>query len=70
MLIHGLADDNVVVAHTLRMSSALLAAGRPHQVLPLSGSTHMPTEDTVGKLLRHQLDFLVDALAIPARQDL
>ncbi len=26
LLIHGLADDNVVVAHTLRMSSALLAA--------------------------------------------
>ena len=41
MLIHGLADDNVVVAHTLRLSSALLAAGRPHEVLPLSGVTHM-----------------------------
>ena len=27
MLIHGLADDNVVVAHTLRLSGALLAAG-------------------------------------------
>ena len=37
MLIHGLADDNVVVAHTLRLSSALLAAGRPHEMLPLSG---------------------------------
>ena len=45
LLIHGMADDNVVVAHTLRMSSALLAAGRPHQVLPLSGATHMPTDD-------------------------
>src|SRR5262249_26288106 len=41
MLIHGLADDNVVAAHTLRLSSALLAAGRPHTVLPLSGVTHM-----------------------------
>ena len=51
-----MADDNVVAAHTLRMSSALLAAGRPHQVLPLSGSTHMPTdENTVSQLLRHQL---------------
>ena len=40
LLIHGMADDNVVVAHTLRMSAALLAAGRPHQVLPLSGTTH------------------------------
>ena len=29
MLIHGLADDNVVVAHTLRLSGALLAAGVP-----------------------------------------
>src|SRR5439155_22172058 len=34
MLIHGLADDNVVVAHTLRLSGALLAAGYPHRVLP------------------------------------
>ncbi|MCW2932810.1 MAG: peptidase prolyl oligopeptidase active site domain protein, partial [Actinomycetia bacterium] len=63
LLIHGMADDNVVAAHTLRISSALLAAGRPHQVLPLSGSTHMPTdENTVSQLLRHQLAFLADAL--------
>jgi dipeptidyl-peptidase 4 len=67
LLIHGIADDNVVVAHTLRMSSALLAAGRPHQVLPLSGATHMPTdENTVSQLLRHQLTFLTDALGILA----
>jgi dipeptidyl-peptidase 4 len=67
LLIHGIADDNVVVAHTLRMSSALLAAGRPHQVLPLSGSTHTPTdENTVSQLLRHQLHFLTDALGIQA----
>jgi dipeptidyl-peptidase-4 len=63
LLIHGMADDNVVVAHTLRMSAALLAAGRPHQVLPLSGSTHMPTDaDTVSQLLRHELAFLTESL--------
>ncbi|MGN9781052.1 prolyl oligopeptidase family serine peptidase [Nonomuraea sp. ZG12] len=63
LLVHGLADDNVVPAHTLRMSAALLAAGRPHQVLPLSGATHMPTsEAAVEGLLRFQLDFLRDAL--------
>lgn len=67
LLIHGLADDNVVAANTLRMSSALLAAGRPHQVLPLSGATHMPTENTVSQLLRHQLAFLSDALGLPPR---
>ena len=65
LLIHGLADDNVVVAHTLRMSAALLAAGKPHRVLPLSGSTHMPTdEDTVTHLLNFELDFLRQALDV------
>lgn len=65
LLVHGLADDNVVVAHTLRMSAALLAAGRPHQVLPLSGATHLPTgEAAVAGLLRHQLDFLQQALRV------
>jgi dipeptidyl-peptidase-4 len=59
MLIHGLADDNVVAAHTLRLSSALLAAGRPHEVLPLSGVTHMtPQEEVAENLLLLQIDFL------------
>jgi dipeptidyl-peptidase-4 len=59
MLIHGLADDNVVVAHTLRLSAALLAAGHPHSVLPLTGITHMATQETVAEnLLLLQLDFL------------
>ena len=64
MLIHGLADDNVVVAHTLRLSGALLAAGYPHTVLPLSGITHMASQETVAEnLLLLQLDFLRDALS-------
>ena len=64
MLIHGLADDNVVVAHTLRLSGALLAAGYPHTVLPLSGITHMASQETVAEnLLLLQLDFLRGALA-------
>ncbi|WP_406442548.1 prolyl oligopeptidase family serine peptidase [Streptomyces sp. NBC_01613] len=63
MIIHGFADDNVVVAHSLRLSSALLAAGRPHEVLPLSGVTHMtPQESVAENLLRLQLDFLRRAL--------
>ncbi|MGH3171402.1 MAG: prolyl oligopeptidase family serine peptidase, partial [Trebonia sp.] len=64
LLVHGMADDNVVVAHTLRMSAALLAAGRPHQVLPVSGSTHMPDEITISQLLRHQLAFLNESLSV------
>ncbi|MFF7748027.1 alpha/beta fold hydrolase [Streptomyces sp. NPDC007971] len=63
MIIHGLADDNVVAAHTLRLSSALLAAGRPHEVLPLSGVTHMtPQEQVAENLLLLQVDFLERSL--------
>jgi len=59
LLIHGLADDNVVAAHTLQLSSALLAAGRPHEVLPLVGVTHMTPQEVVAEnLLLHQVDFL------------
>jgi dipeptidyl-peptidase 4 len=65
MLIHGLADDNVVVAHTLRLSSALLAAGRPHTVLPLSGVTHMPRQEVVAEnLVLLQVEFLRRALGL------
>ncbi|MFE5547552.1 prolyl oligopeptidase family serine peptidase [Streptomyces sp. NPDC056534] len=63
MIVHGLADDNVVVAHALRLSSALLAAGRPHEVLPLSGVTHMtPQEQVAENLLLLQVDFLKRSL--------
>jgi dipeptidyl-peptidase-4 len=66
MIVHGLADDNVVVAHSLRLSSALLAAGRPHEVLPLSGVTHMtPQEQVAENLLLLQVDFLKRALKLP-----
>jgi dipeptidyl-peptidase 4 len=59
LLIHGLADDNVVAANTLQLSSALLAAGRSHEVLPLVGVTHMTPQEVVAEnLLLHQLDFL------------
>ena len=59
MLVHGLADDNVVAAHTLQFSSALLAAGKPHEVLPLSGVSHMTPQEVVAEsLLLLQLEFL------------
>ncbi|MET9950964.1 alpha/beta fold hydrolase [Streptomyces sp. NPDC006339] len=65
MIVHGLADDNVVMAHTLRLSSALLAAGRPHEVLPLSGVTHMtPQEQVAENLLLLQVDFLRRSLGL------
>jgi dipeptidyl-peptidase 4 len=63
LLIHGLADDNVVAAHALRLSAAMLAAGRPQQFLPLSGVTHMTPQEVVAEqLLTSQVAFLRGAL--------
>jgi dipeptidyl-peptidase-4 len=65
LLIHGLADDNVVVAHTLQLSRALLEAGRPHAVLPLSGVTHMTPQEVVAEnLLLLQVAFLRESLGL------
>ncbi|MPY77485.1 MAG: prolyl oligopeptidase family serine peptidase [Actinophytocola sp.] len=60
LIVHGLADDNVFVAHALRLSSALLAAGKWHDFLPLVGTTHMtPSDEAVAENLLHlQVDWL------------
>ena len=66
LLVHGLADDNVVAAHTLRLSAALMAAGRPHEVLPLPGVTHMAAGARITEnLLLMELDFIRRALGVP-----
>ena len=65
MIVHGLADDNVVAAHSLRLSTALLAAGRPHTVLPLSGVTHMTSqEDVAANLIKLEVQFIRDSLGL------
>jgi dipeptidyl-peptidase-4 len=65
LLIHGLADTNVFPAHTLRLSSALLAAGRPHEVLLLPGAGHQaPNEEIAEKLLWHQVRFMQRHLGV------
>lgn len=67
MLIHGLADDNVFATHTLRLSSALVAAGRPHTVIPLSGDTHRVHNLAAAEnLFWIELDFLRKSLNQPA----
>ena len=65
LLICGLADDNVFAAHTLQLSQTLFEAGRPHQVLPLPGVTHMtPQEQVAENLLLLQRTFLFDSLGL------
>ncbi|TDV55293.1 S9 family peptidase [Actinophytocola oryzae] len=66
LIIHGLADDNVVVAHSVRLSSAMVAAGRPHSLLPLPGVTHLtPQDDEVAEnFMLMQVRWLRDALGV------
>jgi dipeptidyl-peptidase-4 len=59
LLVHGLADTKAPAAHTLRLSRALLAAGRPHEVLLLPGVGHAAVGSPgTENLLEHQLEFL------------
>jgi dipeptidyl-peptidase-4 len=59
LLIHGVADSNVLVSHTIRMSNALFEANRPHDLFLLPNSTHMTTDETAAtSLLLRQLAFL------------
>ena len=63
LIIHGLADDNVLAKHTLQLSAALLGAGRAHQVLPLCGVTHMTPQEVIAENLLHlELQFFSEHL--------
>ncbi|HET7929226.1 MAG TPA: prolyl oligopeptidase family serine peptidase, partial [Actinomycetota bacterium] len=59
LLIHGLADDNVFVANTLRLSAALFEAGKWHELVLIPNATHLTRSTAVTEnILRIQLDFL------------
>jgi dipeptidyl-peptidase-4 len=65
MLVHGLADDNVVAAHSLSLSGALLANKKPHTVLPLSGVTHMTPQEIISEnLMLLTVEYLKDQLGV------
>ena len=59
LLIHGLADDNVFVANTLKFSAALFEAGKWHELVLIPNATHLTRSTAVTEnILRVQLDFL------------
>ena len=63
MIVHGLADDNVVSAHSLQLSGALLAAGRMHEFLPLAGVSHMTPQVTITEnLMRIEANYFREHL--------
>lgn len=64
LIVHGLADDNVLAAHSLRLTEALQAEGRPFTFLPLTSATHMASDPAVAaRLLEAQATFLRRCLA-------
>jgi dipeptidyl-peptidase-4 len=65
MLVHGLADDNVVAAHSLSLSGALLANKKAHTVLPLSGVTHMTPQEIISEnLMLLTVEYLKEQLRV------
>jgi dipeptidyl-peptidase-4 len=58
LIIHGFEDDNVVVAHAIRLAEALTAHAVPHASLLLPSLTHVGRTSTVAQLQRLELEFL------------
>lgn len=71
LLIHGTGDDNVYFFHTLKLADALFQAGKPFDLLPLTG-THMVADPALrerlwGRITRFLLDALEPAPPAPGR---
>ena len=65
LLIHGTADDNVLFVHSLKLSSALFKAGKAHELLPLTGLTHMVPDPVVTeRMWTRILTFLASGLGV------
>ena len=64
LVVHGLVDDNVLAANSLRLTEALHAAGHPFTFLPLTDATHMASDPQVAaRLLEVQATFLARCLS-------
>jgi dipeptidyl-peptidase-4 len=63
LIVHGTADDNVYFSHSIRLSDALFRAGRPFELLPLAGLTHMVPEPIIARRLQGRIaEFFVREL--------
>lgn len=69
LLIHGLTDDNVYAVHTLKLADALFRAGRPYDLLPLTG-THLITDPRLTLRLHSRImDYFNEHMGEPPRAD-
>ena len=62
LILHGFEDDNVVVAHAIRLVETLTAHGIPHASILLPSLTHIGRTPALAKLQRLELEFFAERL--------
>ncbi len=55
LIIHGTADDNVYITHSLQMARDLFNAGRTFEFIPLAGQTHMVSDPALVELVQERI---------------
>jgi dipeptidyl-peptidase-4 len=69
LLMHGLTDDNVYFENTVKLTQALIAAGRPYDLLLLPGTHLLPDPRLRAEVAKARVRFLAGVLhpGSPAR---
>ena len=62
LLMHGLTDDNVYFENTVKLTQALIAAGKPYQLLLLPGTHVLPDPLIRARVSETRAAFLQHAL--------
>jgi dipeptidyl-peptidase-4 len=62
LIMHGLTDDNVYFQNSVKLTQALLAAGKPYQLLLLPGTHQLPDPTIRTRVDEARAEFLRQAL--------
>jgi dipeptidyl-peptidase-4 len=66
LLVHGTADDNVYLLHSIKLADALFRAGAPAFFVPLANVTHLASDpDTAERLAEMEIRFFRENLGAP-----
>lgn len=62
LLMHGITDDNVYFENTMKLTQALLHAGKPYDLLLLPGTHMLPDPVIRARVTERRIQFLSDVL--------